>query len=320
LRIWDAADGSARRSFSEYTDGVPAFSYSSTGRMIASTGQTGPILLSEAVSGKARTRLDGAGEAVTALAFVPDYRTLAAGNSKGSIRLFDLLNGTEWRSLDGHRGAVDTLQFSADGRLLLSTSRDTTALVWDLSGLNKNGASRSSGHPPRQDFDSLWADLSGENATKAFQAILHLATVNESVPLIKARLLELNRSFAQRQAQIRKAVTALSSDQLEVRKKALAELKKLPDESEPWLGRVLASNPPVEIREEIEELLESTRGACPVPETLTVLRALEALEMMATPDAREALQTLTRESAESWLAREARASLQRLEKGLQVSP
>src|SRR5262249_13230158 len=142
-------------------------------------------------------------------------------NSEGSIRLFDLLEGKEWRSLDGHRGEVDRLQFSADGKVLLSTSRDTTALVWDLSGLKKNRASRSSDHLLRQEFDALWADLAGEDATKAFRVILRLAMVNESVPLIKARLLELNRSFAERQAQIRKAVTALSGDQFEVLKKAL---------------------------------------------------------------------------------------------------
>src|SRR5262249_34137498 len=157
--------------------------------------------------GKARTRLYGAGDAVTALAFAPDYRTLAAGNSAGSIRLFDLFEGKEWRSLDGHRGEVDSLQFSADGKGLLSTSRDTTALVWDLSRLKQNRAVRYSDHLPRLAFDALWADLAGEDTTKAFRVILHLSTVNESVPLIKARLLELNRSFAQRQAQIRKAVT-----------------------------------------------------------------------------------------------------------------
>jgi WD40 repeat protein len=321
LRIWDAADGSARRSFPEYTDGVSAFAYSPTGMMIATSGREGSILLSEAPSGKARTYLNGAGDSVTALAFGPDGTTLAAGNSKGSVRLFDLLDGKEWRCLDGHRGAVQTLQFSNDGRILLSRSDDTTALVWNLSGLSKNRVTPAHDHITGEDFRALWTDLTSDDAAKSFTAILRLASVKESAGLIKARLSESNQSWTGRQEQIRKAVAALNSDQLKVREKALAELKNLPDESEPWLCRFLASNPPVEVREEVDELLETTRSACPIPETLTMLRALEALEIMAAPESRKALEELsTKESAKSRLAEEAQGALQRLEKRLKASP
>jgi WD40 repeat protein len=320
LRIWDAADGSARRSFPEYTDGVSAFAYSPTGMMIATSGRGGSILLSEAASGKARTYLNGAGDSVTALAFGPDGTTLAAGNSKGSVRLFDLFNGKEWRCLDGHRGAVRTLQFSNDGRILLSGSDDTTALVWDMSGLSKNRGTPAPDQLSREGFDALWNDLTSDDAGRSFTAILRLARVKESAPLIKARLSELNRSWTGRQEQIRKAIAALNSDQLKVREKALAELKNMPDESEPWLLRLLASNPPVEIREEIDELLETTRSACPVPETLTVLRALEVLEIMATPESREALHELSmQELPQSRLAQEAQGSLKRIEKRLKAA-
>src|SRR5262249_59361625 len=165
-----------------------------------------------------------------------------------------------------------TLQFSNDGRILLSRSDDTTALVWNLSGLGKSRATPSPDHLSRQDFDALWNDLISDDAGKSFGAILRLSGLKESVPLIKARLSEQNRSWSGRQEQIRKAVAALNSDQSKVREKALADLKKMPDESEPWLSRLLATNPPAEVREEIDELLETTRSACPVPETLTVLR------------------------------------------------
>src|SRR5262249_48294222 len=188
------------------------FAYSPTGKMIATSGREGSILLSEAASGKARTYLNGAGDSVTTLAFGPDGTTLAAGNSTGSVRLFDLLDGKEWRCLDGHRGAVQTLQFSNDGRILLSRSDDTTALVWNLSGLGKSRATPSPDHLSRQDFDALWNDLISDDAGKSFGAILRLSGLKESVPLIKARLSEQNRSWSGRQEQIRKAVAALNSD------------------------------------------------------------------------------------------------------------
>jgi WD40 repeat protein len=289
LGVWDAANGASRRTFPEYAEGTGAFAYSPTGMMIACSGTRGPILLLEAASGKHRACLEGAGQSVTDLAFGPDGATLAAGNSEGSIRLVDLTDGTEWRSLNGHRGAVDRLDFSSDGRLLLSTSQDGTALIWDLATIHKTRPAPALKPLSPEALKSLWSDLAGEDAVKAFRAVLALASAKESAAFIKEQLAQVTPSYRRRQEYLKQIIGTLNSGQIKAREKALAELKQFPEESEPWLRRVLTSNESVELKEEIEELLESTQGSSPLSETLCILRAVETLEIMGTRNARVGL-------------------------------
>jgi RNA polymerase sigma factor (sigma-70 family) len=60
-----------------------------------------------------------------------DGGILAAGAQK--IRVWDLKTGKEINQFDGHRAEVTSLAFSPDNKRLVSASKDSTALVWDLS-------------------------------------------------------------------------------------------------------------------------------------------------------------------------------------------
>jgi RNA polymerase sigma factor (sigma-70 family) len=65
------------------------------------------------------------------IALSPDGGILAAGARK--IRVWDLKTGKEINQFDGHRAEVTSLAFSPDNKRLVSASKDSTALVWDLS-------------------------------------------------------------------------------------------------------------------------------------------------------------------------------------------
>jgi WD40 repeat protein len=65
------------------------------------------------------------------IALSPDGGILAAGARK--IHVWDLKTGKEIHQFDGHRAEVTSLAFSPDMRRLVSASKDSTALVWDLS-------------------------------------------------------------------------------------------------------------------------------------------------------------------------------------------
>jgi HEAT repeat protein len=70
----------------------------------------------------------------------------------------------------------------------------------------------------------------------------------------------------------------------------------------------------VETRRRVEELLSRLkRDAVLTGEDLRRFRAIEVLEKIDTPEARQLLQTLARGADSAWLTREAKRTLERLE-------
>jgi WD40 repeat protein len=72
----------------------------------------------------------------------PDGKSVAVPLSPGfgpnqtsSIVLCDIASGKAKKTLKGASGGTGVLAFSADGKTLVSGAYDTTALVWDISGL-----------------------------------------------------------------------------------------------------------------------------------------------------------------------------------------
>jgi hypothetical protein len=70
----------------------------------------------------------------------------------------------------------------------------------------------------------------------------------------------------------------------------------------------------LEVRRRIELLLEKHDRATLAPERVREVRALEILEQVGTPEARELLEKLTKGASEARLTREAKASVERLAK------
>ena len=104
----------------------------------------------------------------------------------------------------------------------------------------------------------------------------------------------------------------LDREQFPVREAASAELAKLGESAVPALKRVLRQTPSLEVRRRVEQLLSRLEEWS--PERLRILRALEALEHGATPEARRLLEALAAGAPEARLTQEAKASLLRLAK------
>jgi hypothetical protein len=83
------------------------------------------------------------------------------------------------------------------------------------------------------------------------------------------------------------------------------------------LRKVLAGTPSAEVRNRIERILdtfapETEKGKTSGQDRLRILRALEVLEMIGSPEARKLVETMTKGSAESEITIDAKATLERM--------
>lgn len=244
------------------------------------------------------------------LAFSPDGKTLAHALADGEVILWDAAAGKERRRLRGHEAPVEALAFAPGGGRLATVSRDTTGLIWDAA--DRAGTPPASGPLTGAALERRWAELAGDDAARAYEAICALSAVpGQAVPLLKQRLRPAAAADA---ARVRKLIAELSSESFPVRSRAFAELEKAGEPAAPLLRQALAANPALETRRRLEDLRERVSGATPAGERLRQVRAIETLERAGTPAAREVLRTLAGGEPEALLTREARASLARLRK------
>jgi len=76
-----------------------------------------------------------AGTSMTIAQFAPDGEVAWVGDEEGGLALFEVRPLRKRFELFAHRGPVRSLASSWDETKVLSGSDDTTALVWDVSGL-----------------------------------------------------------------------------------------------------------------------------------------------------------------------------------------
>jgi RNA polymerase sigma factor (sigma-70 family) len=301
------------------------------GRSLAAGGRyAGPssLYLWEVMTGRQRLTLKH-GEDITSLVFSPDGQVLAAADNKtgthisanGSsgiqeegeptpprVRLWDVAAEEELPPLEGHQGAITALSFSPDGKLLASASNDTTVLLWDTTRWRK-ARPRAAGPLGRERIEALWADLGSDDAARAYRALRTLAaSPRESVEFLKHRLRPVAPADDK---QVARLLADLDGDDFAAREKAMRELERLGESAATELHKALTSNPSLEIKRRIEQLLEKAPG----PEQVRQVRAVEALERMGTPEARALCQALADGTTEARLTREARATLRRLRQG-----
>src|SRR5262249_50491424 len=204
---------------------------------------------------------------------------LATGHADRSVRLWEVATARQRLRLEGHQANVGALAFSADGKLLASGSRDTTALLWDLS------APLDARAGPLSDagLEGLWGDLDSDDVARAYRAVRALtAAPARALPLFRARLRAVARPD---EKGLERLLADLDSRRFAVRQKAGRELAELGAFAAPALRKVLAGSPSVELRRRVERVLAALDG----PGPLRSLRAVGMLELARTAQARPLL-------------------------------
>jgi RNA polymerase sigma factor (sigma-70 family) len=307
--LWDARTGRFVRALVEKKLHVHAVAFAPDGQTLAAGSQDGVVRIWDVARGFLIRECTGPKGDIVAVAYSPDGKTIAAGSPDGTVRLWEAATGKERHRYREHLSAVTALAFSPNGQRLASGSADRTAVVWDVVAPEPGGKAPRT----RQQIKDLWDDLASDDAGKAYQAVYALAAGRSlSVPFLKARVQPIEANARR----IARLIADLDDDAFAVRERATTELDKIGPLARPALSKALATKPPLEVRRRLEGLLsiimQEQLESIISRERLRTLRALEVLERIGTPEARQVLRAMAEGTPEAWQTQEAKAALNRL--------
>jgi hypothetical protein len=191
--------------------------------------------------------------------------------------------------------------------MLAAAGQDRAIWIWDLPGAPRD---RQAFTLTPEALLGAWEALADTDAVRAYQGIRALTVAPaHSVDFLRDRL----QSVPPRDWKpIARWIAELDSDKFSVRQEATRALERQGKLVEPALRATLEAKPPLEVRRRVEALLEFI-AQHPLPaEQLRVVRAVEALELAGTPEARRSLETLAQGVPQDLLVQEAKKSLDRL--------
>jgi hypothetical protein len=244
-----------------------------------------------------------------AAALAPDGRVLALeseDNSNEAVTLWDGNTGKKLHQFAAEGSYFSAFAFSPDTRLLATACSNSAVLVWDLASVGANVRP----DPPRpgdKDLDRLWVELIDRDAARAYRAVQTLtAAPAQAVPLLQGCMAPAPDE------RYRRLMAALEDDRYAAREAAAKELAALEFKAEAGLVAALEGKPSLEFRKRAEGLLAPLRKL-PLPqETVRHVRAVQVLEQIGSPEARQVLAALAGGGPGARLTREAKASLERL--------
>ncbi len=314
VRCWDVTTGFERPSplnGQVVTRLGQHVGLSPDGRTLVHPNGKGVTLREVATNGE-RGKLTGHKDEACDFVYSPDGRTLATGSMDGTVCLWDVPGGKQLarlgKDVDPVKGGwILSVAFSPDGRTLVGGGLDKTASVWDVSAVT----GRKHGSAPRTpaDLDADWAALAGSAAAGYAALGRFVAAPDVSVPFLAKQLEAAATADA---APVDRLIGKLGDADFATREAASKELAALGDRAEHVLRKALAGTPSAEARRRLGVLVSRLAGAAASPGTAREIRAVEALELIGTPDARRALDHLAAGPAGVRLTDEAKASADRL--------
>ncbi len=310
VRLWEVETGKLVRRLSPRRGSVFQIVFSPDASLLAGVGgepgrpnDRGEVQVWEVATGRLRQTLEGHKERVTCVAISPDGRTLATGSLDGTFRLWELASGRERRRIVGHEAPVHSIAFAPDGRVLAAASDDAPTYIWAVYG-TRPGGPLSEGERAR-----LWEDLASVDAEEGYRAVCRLvADPAGAAGLLRERLKPVP---AAEEEQVRRWLKDLDSPRFATRQRAADELAKVADAAASLLRKAEDDAAlSAEVRKRLRAILAELES--PAPERLRQSRALEVLEAVRTPEARQVLEALARGAAGARVTREAKEALDRL--------
>lgn len=293
LRLWDLSTGREQPRDEMKKHGCITVAYSPDGKLLAS-GDQNSVKIWEVMTGKEVVELTGFRGEVSQLLFSGDSRRLYSSSYDRMVRLWNVLDGEMLGEIEAHSGWVWGIALNKGETKMASCSVDTKLLVWDLGRSFRSAGGSSKKLTPGQ-LESHCTHLASTDAPTAYQAIRALTQdPDQSLPAIRKRLLAPQPSSGGTVGEnIGQWIRDLDADSYSVREEASARLARMGVSALPSLEKALAHSPSLEARKRLRRLVSRLDPTELASEELMTLRSVQALEYMATPEARRLLEQLS---------------------------
>jgi hypothetical protein len=188
------------------------------------------------------------------------------------------------------------LAFSPDSRRLALSRGNSGVEVYDFIP--------PSNHLSAKELDGLWEALgAGDKCAGSRTALMLAAAPKDAVPFLHERL----RPVPPDVKRLKKLLAELDDDSFERREAAVIELRKVGHDAERILREARDRPASAELRREIDSWLSA--------DSFRTTIALQVLERIGNEESRRALAQLAEAKDDPWLAKEARAALERMKCG-----
>jgi WD40 repeat protein len=321
MAVWDVDSGKRLWQLKEEnaTDRVSLLAWTPDGReVLVERGhlQTDRFAFLDAATGRQQGRLKCWDSGFQSVAFSADGRRLATASKQGVVRLWEtatrleLGRFTPWRpSADGGPGQAYEhirLAFDPSGLRLATAVDDGTVLVYSLPRLFATGGDALDA--------SAWDVLASGDGKMVFALMMRMTQRPAgAVALFKKRLVPAPGVAEKR---LQELLADLDANDFARRQAASQELVKLGDVCEGALRTLLEKPPSLEAKRRAELVLEALAkrfSQFPSP-AIRVERALQVLEGIGSPEAREVLQALAKGDPRARQTQQAQAALERLKR------
>jgi hypothetical protein len=303
MHVRDAATGTARTTAAVARHGANDIAISPDGRLVATCHHDGFVCLRdpETLAVVREWEAHPKGDVAWGVSFGPGGVWLASAGGR-AVAVWDTATGTLLRRFDGHIGRALSARFAADGRTVLSDSLDSTGLVWDVRPRLGPADART----PQQ----LWDDLGGEPRA-AFRAVWLAAAEPGCVPLFRDKLPPVPSAPPPAPARIKALVADLDSPEFKTREAAEKAIAALGPSAREAVRKARDAADSPEVRDRLGRVLRGWAAVRLTADEWRQKRAVLAMELAGTAEARELLKTWAGGAGGAVLTEDARAALLR---------
>jgi WD40 repeat protein len=315
IRLYEPATGKELRRLQGH-----GLTFSPNGRLLASTLGGGMLAFSSRTTKRRYHLWDVASAkqlwveeedaAVFWGEFAPDGRSFVHTDINSPLGVYESASGKALLCFPQPSSYWTAEAFSPDAQCLATGHYDGTAFIWDLT---PQGWRAPTAKATPEQLQQFWRHLAGEDTPRAHRAVYTLAHHGgPALAFLRDRLKPVPKDYAER---LRQRIADLDSDDIRTRESAMRELTLLGPDAVLPLHAALDAKPSREARNRIEELLKYMHPwYIKDPDTLRTVRAIWALQLMATPEARAVLDTLAAGAPEARITQEAQAALRFLDR------